>query len=51
MKAKEIKLKLYSEGVNLDGKNHVLFSNRPIAYAKDNKYKQALAKPEDNLPR
>lgn len=35
-------IKYYSDAIEIDDKNHVLFSNRSAAYAKAGKYKQSL---------
>ena len=35
-------ISLYSKAIELDGNNHVLFSNRSAAYAKSDKYEEAL---------
>ncbi|XP_060529156.1 stress-induced-phosphoprotein 1 [Cylas formicarius] len=35
-------IKFYTEGINLDGKNAVLYSNRSAAYAKANRYDLSL---------
>lgn len=35
-------ISLYTQAIGLDEKNHVLYSNRSAAYAKSNKYEEAL---------
>ncbi|CAF3711765.1 unnamed protein product [Rotaria sordida] len=35
-------IKLYTQAIELDKKNHILYSNRSAAYAKSNKYEDAL---------
>ncbi len=35
-------INLYTQAIALDEKNHVLYSNRSAAYAKSNKYEEAL---------
>lgn len=36
-------IEAYSEGINLDDQNHVLYSNRSMAYMKKEMYSEALA--------
>lgn len=40
---------LYTQAIALDDKNHVLFSNRSAAYAKSNKFEEALKDAEKCL--
>ena len=35
-------IKYYTEAIEIDAKNHILFSNRSAAYAKAGKYNEAL---------
>ena len=42
-------IKYYTEAINLDSKNHILFSNRSAAYAKAGKYKDALVDAEKTI--
>ncbi|XP_065207806.1 stress-induced-phosphoprotein 1 [Planococcus citri] len=42
-------IKFYSEAINLDQKNHVLYSNRSAAYCKCAKYTEALADAEKTV--
>lgn len=42
-------IKYYTEAINLDSGNHVLYSNRSAAYAKANKYDLALQDAEKTV--
>ncbi|XP_044755662.1 stress-induced-phosphoprotein 1 [Coccinella septempunctata] len=42
-------IRYYTEAINLDGNNHVLYSNRSAAYAKANKYDLALKDAEKTV--
>lgn len=42
-------IKFYSEAINLDPKNHILFSNRSAAYAKVKKYSESLQDAEKTI--
>ncbi|XP_055917959.1 stress-induced-phosphoprotein 1 [Eupeodes corollae] len=42
-------IEAYTEAINLDGNNHVLYSNRSAAYAKAGKFELALADAEKTI--
>jgi stress-induced-phosphoprotein 1 len=42
-------IQAYSEAINLDGSNHVLFSNRSAAYLKAGRLPEALADAEKTI--
>lgn len=42
-------IKCYTEAISIDGKNHVLYSNRSAAYAKCKKYDLALQDAEKTI--
>lgn len=39
----------YTKAIEIDGNNHVLYSNRSAAYAKDNEFEKALADAEKTI--
>lgn len=42
-------IKYYSEAIQLDSANHILFSNRSAAFAKAGKYREALVDAEKTI--
>lgn len=42
-------IKYYTEAINLDPSNHILYSNRSAAYAKTNQFKESLADAEKTI--